>query len=328
MAYLESHQTLAGHPKTKRAARRLGISVPQMIGHLHLLWWWAMDYAQDGDLGNYDHADLAEAAQWTDDAATFVDALVSAGFLDVADDGALAIHDWMDYAGHIIEKRKSDAARKRAARLHIDIRRTSGGHPADGAGTVPNRTVPNQTIPNHDAPTEQRTAGAVPRPDPPGEPAARDATEPTGPAGNVTHSEQEAVKDAPKGDDGREKRPPETPAVRSAPKPNKFGAVLNALKERGLDVPHTERDAGEVKRCSASPEIIANAYAAAESGAWGDDWLRANLSLAVICQRIGGYQAWKAHPPSRTNGARASPNGRRGYTAEQLAAMARGASEP
>ena len=33
-----------------KLARRLGVSLPAAIGHLHLLWWWAMDYAQDGDL--------------------------------------------------------------------------------------------------------------------------------------------------------------------------------------------------------------------------------------------------------------------------------------
>lgn len=50
MAWLRSHQELARHPKVKRLSRQLNISLPQAIGHLHLLWWWCMDYAQDGDL--------------------------------------------------------------------------------------------------------------------------------------------------------------------------------------------------------------------------------------------------------------------------------------
>ena len=36
MAWIEAHQELRNHPKTKKAARLLGISRPQMIGHLFL----------------------------------------------------------------------------------------------------------------------------------------------------------------------------------------------------------------------------------------------------------------------------------------------------
>ena len=56
MAWIESHQELANHPKTKRFKRALGISTPQAIGHLHLLWWWALDYAQDGSLAAFSRA--------------------------------------------------------------------------------------------------------------------------------------------------------------------------------------------------------------------------------------------------------------------------------
>ncbi|GIM48438.1 hypothetical protein DNHGIG_39870 [Collibacillus ludicampi] len=50
MAWLKSHQEIARHPKTKRLAKALDISLPTAIGHLHLLWWWAMDFAKNGDL--------------------------------------------------------------------------------------------------------------------------------------------------------------------------------------------------------------------------------------------------------------------------------------
>src|SRR5687767_5633894 len=53
MAWIESHQEIARHPKTRKLARLLGGSVPTAIGHLHLLWWWAVDYAEDGWLGKY-----------------------------------------------------------------------------------------------------------------------------------------------------------------------------------------------------------------------------------------------------------------------------------
>ena len=48
--WIKSYQDLGRHPKTSRLARTLGISRPAAIGHWHLLWWWALDYAKDGDL--------------------------------------------------------------------------------------------------------------------------------------------------------------------------------------------------------------------------------------------------------------------------------------
>lgn len=169
MAYIESHQELARHPKTKKAARLLNISIPQMIGHLHMLWYWAMDYAQDGDLARYEPADIAEATLWEGDPQTLLDILTFAGFLEIApkadqhksmidqpiidlDQITYRIHDWMEYAGKLILKRQKDAKRHRDARLGLTsqesppIPQTSIGHPHDGAGTVPNRTQPNQTI--------------------------------------------------------------------------------------------------------------------------------------------------------------------------------------
>jgi len=40
--YIQSHEEIATHPKTRRLARALGISLPTVIGHLHLLWWWCL----------------------------------------------------------------------------------------------------------------------------------------------------------------------------------------------------------------------------------------------------------------------------------------------
>lgn len=165
MAWIESHQTLRNHPKIVRAARALGISRVTMYGHMHCLWWWAMDYAQDGDISAFDPEDIAEAAEWEGDANAFLAALLESarigdkpGLLEMVD-GALYIHDWYDYAGKLIDKRKADAARKRDERRKDlpptpdgtpnDVRGTSDGHPADVAGTVPYHTIPNPTEPNH-----------------------------------------------------------------------------------------------------------------------------------------------------------------------------------
>lgn len=94
------HQKLARHPKLKRLARGLGISEPTAIGHLFLLWSWAMDYALHGDLSDFDDTDIALAMGWDGDPGVLVEALLScggkggAGFLDRSDNGVLSLHDW------------------------------------------------------------------------------------------------------------------------------------------------------------------------------------------------------------------------------------------
>src|SRR5688500_15173529 len=79
MAWIESHQELARHPKTRKAARLLGTSVPAVVGHLHCLWHWALDWAPYGDLTGFDVEQIADAGLWDGDAQTFVDALVECG---------------------------------------------------------------------------------------------------------------------------------------------------------------------------------------------------------------------------------------------------------
>lgn len=124
MAYIESHQELARHPKTRRLARVLGISLPTAVGHLQFLWWWAMDYAQDGDLSRYDAADIADAALWEGDAEVFLEALIDcgpgggAGFVDRTEAGR-ALHDWHEYGGKLHAERRKNAERMAAKRAPV-----------------------------------------------------------------------------------------------------------------------------------------------------------------------------------------------------------------
>jgi len=156
VAWIESNQELASHPKAIKAARKLGISVPAVVGHLHFLWWWCLKYAQDGDLTRFDASDIAVAAGWEGDTGDFVTALVdcgpgdSMGFLEQTDLG-LAIHDWMDYAGRLIEKRQANTKRMQSARAK-KVRSTGETRATHVQGlqypTVPNPTVPYITVPN------------------------------------------------------------------------------------------------------------------------------------------------------------------------------------
>ena len=100
------------HPKTRKLARLLGVPVPQAIGMLHCLWWWALDYAQDGDIGDADPEDVASACMWEGDATVLLTALRSARFLD--DDRH--IHDWSEHGGRLVSQRAAHAARNTGGR--------------------------------------------------------------------------------------------------------------------------------------------------------------------------------------------------------------------
>lgn len=157
MAWIESNQEVGRHPKTKKLARLLDISMAAAVGHLHYLWWWALDFAQEGLLSKFDECDIAEACMWEGDAKKFVDALVQVGFID-QNESVLSIHDWYEYAGRLIEKRQADADRKQRERdkrkkasNKISRKKSSVGCPTDVQGKSTdvqrNSTVPYPTVP-------------------------------------------------------------------------------------------------------------------------------------------------------------------------------------
>lgn len=113
MAWIELHQTLPTNRKTMRLKRLLKIKTPQAIGHMCMLWLWAIDNAPDGDLSPFGADEIAEAGGYTGkDPHAFVDALVGAGFVD--DDGtSLMIHEWYDYVGNLVDKRAITKAQNR-----------------------------------------------------------------------------------------------------------------------------------------------------------------------------------------------------------------------
>ena len=161
MAWIESHQSLARHRKTLRAAGRLSVDRATLIGHLHFLWWWALDnVGADGRLGDMTAYEIAAAAEWPGDPEQFLAALIEAGFIDETPDG-LVLHDWYDYAGKFIDRREAERerSRQRRAKKRAQESRPAGDHattdgrPRDDqrstVGTLPNLTVPNQTIEDH-----------------------------------------------------------------------------------------------------------------------------------------------------------------------------------
>lgn len=131
MAYVEAHAGLRDHLKTKKVARLLGIPKVQVIGHMLCLWWWCQEYAQDGDLSDFDPADIADAAEWEGEPETFVNALLNcgaksgAGFLRHDSNGALIVNDWYQYGGKLFVQRAQSAERMRKMRER-NANRTDG----------------------------------------------------------------------------------------------------------------------------------------------------------------------------------------------------------
>ena len=161
MAWIESHQSLGRHPKTLRLARTLEITTAQAIGHLHYLWWWALDYAEGGDLTDIEPDVLAIACDWQGDADVLLKALIKAGFVDNNAD-ALTIHDWGAYTGRLVERRAQDRERKREA-----FQKSSAGVPAEvrrssGVTDQPTNSVPTVTNKQTDVPLPQTEGATAP----------------------------------------------------------------------------------------------------------------------------------------------------------------------
>lgn len=115
MAWIKSDESLSQHPKVDELAEILELHPAQVIGHLHYLWWWALSYADDGDITKYQKR-ISKAANYDGDNQEFIDGLVKAGWLDRSD-SKLQIHDWAEYHGALIDRRQTDRERKRKERV-------------------------------------------------------------------------------------------------------------------------------------------------------------------------------------------------------------------
>lgn len=113
MAWIELHQSLPQHRKLLALRDALGLRTPAALGHMCLLWLWALDNAPDGDLSALPARQLAEICQFSERrAGDLAVALRTSGFVD-AD---WRLHDWGDYTGRLIDQRAAAAAARTAAR--------------------------------------------------------------------------------------------------------------------------------------------------------------------------------------------------------------------
>lgn len=177
MAWIEAHQTLQRHPKTVTAARLAGITRQELIGFLLCLWWWAIDYAEDGDLSDYDPADIEEAVEWRGEPGRLWQALRAAKFID-PDPGPPLLHDWEEYTGRLLDKRHQARQRAQESRQRTrsapadDAQRTNAEGAAyaqrarsNGAACAQRAPLPNPTVPNQNL-TQPEPNQTLPPPNP------------------------------------------------------------------------------------------------------------------------------------------------------------------
>lgn len=115
MAWMKVDETLCDHPKVLIVAEALKLDKDAVTGKLIRLWTWALNNREDGCLARQDAGTITEIMRFKGKATRLMDALVTAGFLDVTDDG-WSIHNWTDYAGTFVEKRAAAVERKQRER--------------------------------------------------------------------------------------------------------------------------------------------------------------------------------------------------------------------
>lgn len=117
MAWIELHQALPQHRKLLALRDALRLRTPAALGHMCLLWLWALDNAPDGDLvrpcrrGSWQRSASSTRAG----AGELAAALRTSGFVDA--DGRL--HDWGDYTGRLIDQRAANRERQRRRRARL-----------------------------------------------------------------------------------------------------------------------------------------------------------------------------------------------------------------
>jgi len=123
MAWLQSETKLRNHPKLQVTAQELGITKVEMLGHLHLFWYWVLEYNENGNLkvlGDTEELQkqflanaIAEGAEWKGDPIQLFDVLVKNKWIDCIG-GQYRIHDWNDLSGkYAIQKEQAKERQKR-----------------------------------------------------------------------------------------------------------------------------------------------------------------------------------------------------------------------
>jgi hypothetical protein len=184
--WIESHRGLKDHPKTVALAAAWSDRKPCVLGHLHELWWWTLEYAPDGIIRSAFFPQVVAACEWHGRPHKFWSGLVEAGFLEApAGVDGYVVHDWDEYALRRIQRHDKENERKekwrsgRAGRTEVDA---PGGRPeappGRAGGASPTRARYRTT--------QERSS----LPDQPQTPSAPDVTDAQGPSGTASAPSQ------------------------------------------------------------------------------------------------------------------------------------------
>lgn len=132
--WIRSHQSYANHPAVLFLQRHLNISKAQVLGHLHLLWYWAVDYSLDGSLKNVKKETIAEAAGYFGSPSNWVKALHECGIIDRND----YLAQWDEVIGGLMSFRENGKERQKRFRQN---RKASPLHNAEVTVTSPLRNA-------------------------------------------------------------------------------------------------------------------------------------------------------------------------------------------
>ena len=135
MEWIESHTNLGDHPKVAELCFELMIKKHEAIGHLTLLWHFAMKYSwRVGDLSRFNPRIICQAVGWDKDPDTFINGLRTSGWIEK--DG-IVLHNWLKYAGKLVKDRLYQENRRLSATKTDSSRQSSV--------TVPYSTIPKTT---------------------------------------------------------------------------------------------------------------------------------------------------------------------------------------
>jgi len=122
--YVQSGTDLSDSWKVDTVAVALDVPYVQVLGHLHLLWWFTANATHEsqefGDLSRFTASILERRMRWSGTAGALVAALVASGWLDDVD-GALFVHDWADHSGAGVVRMNRNAARMRSSRAGGEV---------------------------------------------------------------------------------------------------------------------------------------------------------------------------------------------------------------
>ena len=177
---------LAQNPKTKNLARKLGMSIHEIMGHLIQFWGWGMKYAQDGNISDFEAEDIADAAGWEGNPEEFLNAMIDCGrgskcgFIEKTEKG-MFIHDWDEYGGILEKKREQNRQRQANFRKKKNVTlRSENNNAGESAeitlySTAQHNTAQHSTVQHSTVTTQHSTATAENNTTPPPAPAAADA---------------------------------------------------------------------------------------------------------------------------------------------------------